>query len=484
MRSWPTRITALLGLLLGLVFLALAVARLDLPQVGRSLAAARLWPWLPLAVTCYIAGHFLRGRRLRWLVSPEASLTTTTATNVVVVGYAVNNLLPVRLGEIARAWMLTERSGLSIIQSFTVTVLERVLDGLVLLALFGLTLLVLPQRVESATPFLVAAIVLALAGGFVLVTVLAPGLLVTTLSRVTQRVWPRAHDAVVGQAGAVVNGVAYLRNPFGVLRVSALGALVWICEAGMYWSLLPAFAIPARPTTALLAMTTTNLGILVPSTPGYIGPFHFFCMQAVRSTGVASSVAFSYAVLVHLAFYVPITIWGLAVILTQGLSVGRTLALSRMAQPIPSLPRALAGLGTRISTARRIDRPQAPSRFMMALSEAAIPVEADGLSEPDRTEVIHQVAEFVTGQLAELPFRLRFLFMVGMSGFRLATRGILWRDFCSLESARRRAWLERWAYGRFGPARQLFRGVRSTALLSYYEHPAVRRALDARGRAR
>jgi hypothetical protein len=203
-------------------------------------------------------------------------------------------------------------------------------------------------------------------------------------------------------------------------------------------------------------------------------------MQAVMSTGVARDVAFGYAVLVHLTFYVPITLWGASVLVAHGLSIGRTLALSRDARPLGALPTPLIEVGTRLSERRAREETREPSRFMCALADASTPLEDDHLTGASRAHAVRDVATFIDGQMAALPFRLRALFATGMLGFRLATRLACLSSFSALPPERRRAWFERWAYGRVALARQLFRGVRSTALLAYYELPAARAALDAR----
>ena len=79
----------------------------------------------------------------------------------------------------------------------------------------------------------------------------------------------------------------------------------------------------------------------------------------------------------------------------------------------------------------------------------------------------------------ELPIRLRALFYTGLAGFRFVTRLRYARGFCELPAATRRAWFERWAYGPLPLARQLFRPVRATALLAYYERAEVRAVLKA-----
>ncbi len=473
-----------LGMLSSAVFLALAVAHRDLTRVAAALEHARLWPWLPLAVASYLLGHLVRGVRLRLLVSREATLSLSGATGVVVVGYAVNNVLPARLGELARAWMLREQSGFPFVQSLTVTFLERLLDGLVLLGLLALALLARPAQGWIPATLGVASVLLGLATAVVLLAVLAPGYVIGQASRVANRLAPRLHDRTVRGVSAMVSGVAFLRRPLDALAIVALGVAVWLLEAGMYLFLLPAFGLPLSPWTALLAVSATNLGILLPSTPGFIGAFEFFCMQALISAAVPADTAFGYAVLAHLTFFVPITAWGVGVLFAHGLSMGRTVRLSREARVAEAPPAALAGLATVIGRAERTAPGRGPSRFMRALAESLTPVDDDGLAGAEREATIGVVAGFMQGQIDALPMRLTTLFRTGMLGFRAATRVAFLRGFCELAPAPRRRWVEGWAYGRMGLARQLFRGARSTALLAYYEQPAVRARLDRAPAAR
>ena len=461
-----------LSTLLGLAFLVAAVAHLDRAAVAKVLATARLWPWLPLALASYLGGQWLRGFRLRRLLHPEVEVTTATATNVVVVGYAVNDILPARLGELVRAWILMERSGLSIVQTITITLVERLLDAAVLLALFGFATRVL------TVPATFAAAAAPLAAGLLFLTALvlalgiwAPGPVVAFASRTAQRLAPGAHDRVVHQVHAALGGLEALRHLKSGLAVLGWSLAVWLAETGLYLLLLPAFGLAANGAHALFAMTSTNLGLLLPSTPGFVGTFHFFCEEALAAVGVPRTTGFGYAILVHATFFVPVTIWGLASLAGHGLSIGRALALTREAG---SLPAGAARLAPR--TAAPAD--PRPSRFLLALTEAAVPLDRDGLDAATARTVVDEVATFVAGQIRELPVRLRGLFQVGLLGFRFVTRLRFARGYCELARPVRRAWFERWAYGKFALGRQLFRPVRSTALLAYYEQPAARAALD------
>lgn len=472
-RRWPY---VLLGLASSAVFMGVAVWRLRADAVWAALGTARLLPWLPVAVALYLVGQVLRGVRCRLLVSPEARLNTFTATNVVVLGYAVNNILPARLGELARAGMLAQRSGLPFAQSLSVTVLERVLDGLVMLGLLAFTYALLPVGGWVAATLELGAIVFGIALAVTLLAVLAPDFLLRAAGRLANPLGARAHDRVLSLTSQIVRGVQYLRRPAAALTIAAWSVLVWLVEAGMFLCLLPAFGLPADPLVALLAMTITNLGILLPSSPGFIGPFHFFCMKALVAVGTSEVVGFSYAVLVHLSFYLPVTAWGLAIIVGYGVRLGTTLERERRV-PVLVLPdikdlAAAAPLVQPVNT-RRLDR---------ALVEALLPLEQDGVAESRRSYVVGTVAKSVRGQLDALPLRFGLLLTGGLLVFRLATRLRFVRSYCALPLGKRRQWTERWTYGSTSLARQLFRAIRATALVAYYELPEER-AEAAAGRS-
>ena len=212
--------------LIGLAFLVAAGARLDLRAVGAAIAGARLWPWLPLGVASYLAGHVLRGMRLRRLVRRESLLDTAGAANVVVVGYAVNNVLPARLGEIARAWMLMEKSGLSFVQTLTVTAAERLLDALALLAWLGLATALLPGGPTQVFALRLVVALVAVAALVLAVGVLLPAPVLGLASRLANRWAPRAQDRLLRRVHAALNGLAPLRQPRTALTIIALTALV------------------------------------------------------------------------------------------------------------------------------------------------------------------------------------------------------------------------------------------------------------------
>lgn len=478
--------TIVVGLFLSLIFLAIACYRIEWSEVGRAIASADPWPWLPLAIASYLAGHFMRGARLRLFVRHDANLTTATASNIVVIGYAGNNLLPARAGELARVAALSERTGLPVGQSLAVTFLERLLDGLTILLL-----LIVAAATSNTTGWIgpstrIAAMVFAVAALGVAAAVIAPNPLAEALARLASLANDRWREPALRFAIQASRGVSFLRRPGDALAAGVLSLAVWLLEAGLFLFLLPAFGLPLDLRWGLLAMAVTNLALLIPSTPGFIGHFHLFCAGALIALGVGKEVALSYAILVHVAFYVPVTAWGLAALSRYGIELGALRGLTRSVRDVPAVDiDALIGRADSGGSRSAKATPQVtvlgpvPNPFLRALVEASLPLDTLKLSESDEKDCVNRTAAFVASQIDALPRRLNVLFAIGTSAFRVYVLVRCLNDFHALAPAHRRRVFESWAYGPIPLFRALFRVVRSTSLLDFYEIVSVREALAA-----
>ncbi len=119
--------------------------------------------------------------------------------------------------------------------------------------------------------------------------------------------------------------------------------------------------------------------------------------------------------------------------------------------------------------------------FIQALCEAMIFEEPPGLEETAKKKAVTAAAEFVQGQLNSLPLLLRILFGIGTIGFRALVWLRYFRGFTGLPLAKRSRIVARFAWGRIALFRQLFRAVRSTVFLAFYEIPEVKSAVKDPG---
>jgi glycosyltransferase 2 family protein len=466
-----------IGFGVSVLALWLVARRLNWSSLQAAISRAQLWPWIALAIAAYLGGQLLRGLRCRFLIRPWADISTLRAANIVAAGYASNNILPARLGELARAALLADQTGVTLPLSISIVIVERLLDAvailLLLLAGVGMADTRTPLgQVSSRVGLITIGVLVAL-----VIAALAPGVAHAGAMRVARLGRGRLRDGVLRWTSELASGIALLRDPRRVAAAVALSVAIWIAETGLFLFLLPALGLDMRVGVAFVVLGVTNLGILIPSTPGYVGTFHYFASRALMLFGVPEPLAFAYAIVVHVAFFVPVTIWGGAVIAWYGFLRFRSAALARQALVVSS-----ADVDRGMTTVAVVaDAPVDDRRFgalLESVVEAFIPWQRLRLEPAERARVIAETTRFVVGEIRALPVRLRLLFSIGLLGFRVTIRATTGRGFCDLALARRQRIVNAWAFGPFVPARQLFRVIRSTALLAFWETPGIRGAID------
>ena len=122
-----------LGVLISGFFLYLVLRKLHWAEFWEALKTANYW-WLLPGVAVYFVGVWVRAWRWHYLLRPLKSIPTRTMFPIVAIGYMGNNIYPARAGEVLRAVVLKRREGVPISASLATMIVERIFDGVVMLA--------------------------------------------------------------------------------------------------------------------------------------------------------------------------------------------------------------------------------------------------------------------------------------------------------------------------------------------------------------
>jgi glycosyltransferase 2 family protein len=309
----PLRFFAPFAISAALLILVVNSLRGEADQLTAALSSADWRPIVP-AVALYFVGVWLRSARWRLLL-PGHSVRTATLFRALVVGFTVNNLLPLRMGEIARTYLLARWCRIPYGATIASLVVERVLDGLSLavLLLVSLTLVTAPGYllvvgVLAAGGFLAGALLLALAAWRATALV--------DLARFFARFLPARFGAVLTRlATSFARSLALVHDPRRLPALLALSLLAWCFELGLFFVLLLSFRLPASYPLALLVGSAANFATLVPSSPGYVGTFDGVLINVLRDVaGIAAGQAAAYDVVVHAALFLPVVVVGTLVL--------------------------------------------------------------------------------------------------------------------------------------------------------------------------
>jgi len=315
-----------LGVVISVFFLALSLRGVKITEAWAALKSANYLYLIPAFVS-YFIGVWLRSVRWSVLLRPVKQLSARRLFPVVVIGYMANNVLPARLGELVRAWILGEQESISKSATVGTIVVERMFDGLTMVGFMVVVLALFPAGtgagadllsgiVRVGAPLFVIALLLflAIASSRSAAMAVTNGLL---------RILPGGLGVKVsGVIGSFLDGLGALRSLTGVLTVFGLSIIIWLFEASMYYLIMLGFNLHLPFYVLLLATAAANLFTIAPSTPGYVGVFDFPVRMTLTAFGVAESVAISYTLVLHAALWLPITLLGLYYLWREGLSLG------------------------------------------------------------------------------------------------------------------------------------------------------------------
>jgi glycosyltransferase 2 family protein len=300
-----------------------ALRDLDFHEVWHSLRKASLLPLLGLSVPAHLANIWMRGLRWRHLTERVADIPRSTFVRGQAVGFMANNVFPLRIGEVLRAWYVAREAGAPGAAILGTVIVERVIDAIVVLGLAALVLGLGGAKaagLETRT-VLFPLLAIALAPlGFVVLLRLFPKQVIEHGAKIWGRVLPEAASArLAAGLGHLAVGLRGLRGGAPLAWVALYSILMWLVIAVIPFAATIAslhidLGSPARMLLASYAILMwVGAAVAIPSAPGFFGPYHAACWVALAPFGVPKEMAIALGTLAHGVFWLTTTIAGLAV---------------------------------------------------------------------------------------------------------------------------------------------------------------------------
>jgi uncharacterized protein (TIRG00374 family) len=315
-----------LGVLISILFIWLALRGLHLEEFWGAVKQAE-YIWLLPGIGVYFVGVWVRAWRWHYLLGPIKKIPTGAMFPITTIGYMGNNIYPARAGEVLRAVILKRREGVSVSVSLATIIVERIFDGVVMLAFVFVNLPEL-ARLTGASGFVGNIQQVALIGTGAFLGALVVFLMAAMFPQHTAKVglWfifrlvpKRLHERILSLMNRFLDGLASLRSPFNVLMVFFTSILIWLLETGKYWFVMQAFDFNVSFFALMLMNGIVNLATTIPSAPGYIGTFDAPGIAVLTAYGVEHSVAAGYTLVLHVALWLPITLLGAYFLANEGI---------------------------------------------------------------------------------------------------------------------------------------------------------------------
>lgn len=307
-----------LGILLSVILLAFTLRGVDFGDVAQALRASSL----PLFLLATVVGTLifpLRARRWRTILSPmDDHIPFGPLWRSTAIGMMVNNVVPARAGELARAFALTrERPSIPFSASFASLAVDRLFDAFVVLSLMLLAMLdpafprgerVAGQLVSHWVAWGVIGASLFLLAVYLIV--FFPRQIVTLYQAFARRVAPRFEQRGAAVLLAFASGLSVMRAPARFVAVLGWTVVHWVVNALAWWIGCKAVGIAVPFSAMLVLQGLIAIGVALPSAPGFFGVFEALGREGLGLYGIDPTLAVTWAIGYHLLSFIPITLIG------------------------------------------------------------------------------------------------------------------------------------------------------------------------------
>lgn len=331
--------TGIIGVAVSIVAVAVLATVIDIRATTETLAGTNL---LLVAATLLLVPGQIVLRTLRWqlLLPPRPDGTRPPARRVMPVllaGYLGNLILPARLGEPARAYLLSRREQIGFPRVLGSVLLERVID------LASLAFVAVFAALQARAPeWIVRGMLIVTIIGFAIVVILVA----SGISRIV-RLLARLFGTQAGRMRAAINhaisfGEGANGGGWGPLAGAlGLSTLTWGFVAGTYWLAAQSLSIDIRISESMLVAAVATLGTAIPSAPANIGTYEVATVVVLTALGVPAHEALAMALLAHAIVTVPFAITGAAAV--AHLSISISAVAEEATAALPQSPSAEPG---------------------------------------------------------------------------------------------------------------------------------------------
>lgn len=302
--------------------------RFKLGELGSVIAHAE-WKYIVIAGFVFYASQLLRAWRWQLTLRTLTEIRLTPTFGAMTIGYMTNNLLPMRLGEVYRAQVIHQLTGLSRTAAFGTIVAERLIDLIYMVPYIAAALLIypLPDNLRTGAYLLSAAAVFL--GGFCVWLGLDRERALS-MAGFFLKVLPAKSSAKILDTLSTFSaglGVMGRRELFWRLAVSSLA--LWAMYTYMVYLVMASVGLtgPEYPMihedlvgSVLVMLVVTTIGFVIPGAPGAVGTYHGIAVLGLSLFNVSADRAAGFAVLLHALNYIPLTLVGLLFFWKYGLS--------------------------------------------------------------------------------------------------------------------------------------------------------------------
>ena len=293
------KIIVSLGISISLLCIVYILKSLDFSKAKEAFAQANYIYIIP-AFFVYISSFLFRAWRWKYLLEHKKIVPIKNLLSVLMIGFMANQILPARLGEVARGF-------------------ERLWDALTLLLFLSIIMLIFPTSALFKKINFIGALIFVSMLLFIILLTFKKEKSLKLLKRILFFLPEKIMHKILNIIDLFIEGFRVLKKKRHLFLVTLTSICVWLVEIAAYFILSKCFHLQVPIYGIALVLILMNVGVMIPSSPGYVGTFEVFCIMGLGFFGVGEATAFAYAIILHAMMSIPIIILGLTFLWKEGM---------------------------------------------------------------------------------------------------------------------------------------------------------------------
>ena len=312
----------ILGIAISVIFLYFAFRNVDPHELLLAFKSADYIYVIP-AIALVMISIWFRAMRWQHLMNPIKRIGLLSLFSAASIGFMANTVLPARLGEFIRAYVIGKKENISKSSAFATVVVARIFDGMTVLLFFAITLI---RFSHSYPDWLRNIVYIAFAFYFFALAFIISLRLrtdqATRLATFLLKPFPgKVSSLITGWMHSFIDGLGIIRDFRSVIMASFYSVLIWLPNALVIYILVRSFGIEIPLSGAFLMLVIYTFGTMIPSAPAFVGTIQFCSVAGLSLFSVSRADALSFSVIYHLVSFLPITITGFIFLIIEGYSL-------------------------------------------------------------------------------------------------------------------------------------------------------------------
>jgi hypothetical protein len=243
------------------------------------------------------------------------------------IGLFVNNVLPARIGEIARGYVLSKRTGISFTYAISTVFVDRIFDlaGLLLITLLFFPKHSLPAKVSQAIYILIGLLTVCI----ILIIVLSRERFANAIAGQLNRIQKPFLAKFAKRIIEIQGNLKRIQSPLNIILFIVIAFLQWLSMSTALYFVMLTLGVKISFIYVPFVCALLNMGLTIPSSPGYIGVYQFMLVYLLSIFDVPKYEGFAVSVLFHALWYIPYNLIGFSLLLKEHLKIGEIRKLEK-----------------------------------------------------------------------------------------------------------------------------------------------------------